>query len=888
MRPIYLIIILLFLWVPSIHAQETPSEKASAAEGETNEKAPDLRLKGSMEQGIRLMRERRWEEAVRLFEELARRSPGLPEVHFRLGVSYMELNRLQKAEEALKRAIRLNPNYVPALLQLAGLYEETQRLQEALEAYDRVIQVEPLGEAVSISLMKKMMIEGIFLARAKDFDGALRLFEGAASLIPTDPAPVYNIGLVYLRKKQDAKAEEAFLKVIELDPKHQEAYLQLGNLYERHNRIDEALNAFVGAVQINPNSPGGRSAQAKVPLLRGISLARRGKTDEALSAFQQALRISPDPAPIYFNIAQLYLGKGDLENAEAALNQTLQVDPGHQGALMNLGILYERQAKLEEALRAYERARDLQPDTPDGVNAAVSAQTVRGKIAVRAEKLDEALEAFKRAVELQPKNPANHFNLALLYLRRNELSEAEKAFDQVIALDPSEEDAYLPLADILEKIGREQEAIEMYERLIALGSESLTSRAQIRLHLLKGVVFGKQQRFEEARAEFQKVVQIDPQLKVGYLNLALAHLKLKDQYAAADAFKKALEIDPKDRAIRIRLAGIYEDLGRPYDALDLYQGILEEGGEEPFLQEVEERINLLFGTISFSYQITYDSNINLTQNAFSDLKSDIISQYQRFFLFGEGWRSGFRLTPSMTMFHRSQVSILGTQLGLFVDRRGGYQSGVSLGYNLRVGFFEGSLSDRSQELSVDGFGPAGVSSTFTGSLRLRYADSVVNDIYDGVQPSVSASLATDGILGGRVTLSGAVYANLNTKEVGNSPDQKGDDYAYVGVSPTLSFDRPLVQGVNLNLSYGYSLQSYLHPDSELKKRRVNQGHSINAGVTVGLERGLQVYLRGTWLTNRSNLSGIAPELEQVLTSEKTNSLGDYTKWLGTFGIRLLF
>lgn len=895
-KQIYVIMILLSLWSPFSWAQETPveEEKTPSVEKEMKEKIPESRLKRRMEEGIRLMREKKWEEAIRLFEEMAKQSPQQEEIFFRLGVSYMELGRFPKAEEALKRAIRLNPEDVRPYFQLAGLYEQTQRLQEALDLYDRVIQVDPLGEGAQIGLFKKYLVQGILMARAGDFDGALRFFKSAAEIDPGNPDPHYNIGRVYQRKGEEAKAEEAFQKVIELAPQYQPAYLEIGDLYQRQTRFQEALQAFIAAAQLNPNTPGGRNAQAKIPFLQGILLAQSGRAEEALREFQQALRISPDPAPIYFNIAQVYLRIGDFENAEAALNRTLEVDPRNQGAFLNLGILYERQGKLEEALRAYESARDVQPASPDGVNAAVSAHTVRGKRAIEAEKLDEALEEFKQAVAMQPKNPANYFNLALLHVRRNELAEATDAFDQVITLDPSEEDAYLPLAEILEKSGREQEAIETYERLIALGPEPLATRAKLGLHLLKGVAFGKQLRYDDARAEFEAVIRLDPQEMRGYYNLALVQIKTNDPYPATENLKKVLEIDPKQTVIRFQLAKLYEELGRPYDALDLYQGGLEQEGVSPSLmEEFEERINVLFGTISFVYQVTYDSNINLSENEESDLKTEIFSQYQRFFLFGEGWRSGFRLTPSLTMFHRDQVSVFTGQVGLFGDWRQ-LQRGISYGYNFRVGLFEGSLSDRSHELFLDGFLPAGDASTLSGSVRLRYFDSVDNDfntidsdIYDGIQPSLSSSFAIDGILGGRLAIAGALYANLNTQEI-NDTAQSADDYAYVGFSPSISFDRPLIQGVILNLSYSYSYLHYLHPDSVLGEKRVSHAHAINGGVTVGLERGLQLYLRGSLLANRSRQPGIPPERQTAVTAEKVNSLSEYTKWLTTFGIRLLF
>lgn len=883
-QQIYVIMLVLSFWIPLSWAQGTPAEeeKTPSAEREMKDKIPELRLKRRLEEGIRLMREKKWEEAIRLFEEMAKQSPRQGEIHFRLGVSYMELGRVPQAEEALKRSIRIDPEDVRPYFQLAGLYEQTQRLQEALDLYDRVIQVDPMGEGAQIGLFKKYLVQGILSARAGDFDGALRLFKGAAEIAPDDPDPHYNIGRVYQRKKEEAKAEEAFQKVIKLEPQYQPAYLELGDLYQRQTRFQEALQVFIAAAQIDPNTPGGRNAQAKIPFLQGILLAQGGRTEEALKAFQQALRISPDPAPIYFNIAQVYLRSGDFENAEAALNRTLEVDPKNQGAFLNLGILYERQGKLEEALRAYENARDVQPASPEGVNAAVSAHTVRGKSAIETENLDEALTEFKQAVALQPKNPANYFNLALLHIRRNELAEAADAFDRVITLDPSEADAYLPLAEILEKSGREQEAIETYERLIALGPEPLATRARLGLHLLKGVAFGKQLRYGEARAEFEAVIRLDPQEMRGYFNLALVQIKTNDPYAATENLKKVLEIDPTQMVIRFQLAKLYEDLGRPYDALDLYQGGLEqEGVRAALVEEIEERVNLLFGTISVDYQTTYDSNINLSEIEFGDLRSDLSAHYQRFFFFQAGWRTALRVSPSLSMYHRQQFSLFSGRVGLYADRRDYASGGVSLGYNYHVSLFEGSLSGQSHEVFLDGSRITKGGSTVAVSLRTRFFDSVVNDAFDAISPSIFTSIGIDQVLGGRLTLGGGLFATFNSQAV-------GDDYASLSLSPSISFDRPIIQGIYSNFSYGYSYAPYFHKDSLFDERRINQHHNISGGITVNVDRGFQVYLRGTWFSSQSNLPAAPPDTEEATTAERASSLGSYRKWFGTMGVRLQF
>lgn len=850
----------------------------SLAVGE--ERSPDGEFTQSLDEGLRLMREKKWDDSIRLFDRLARRFPQRWEGHFHLGVSYFQTGRYPEAEKALDQAVRIDPERPEIHLQRAFLFEATGRLPEAFDAYDRVIQVNPLGKWVELSLLKKRLIEGIMQARGGNFESALRLFREAAQMAPEDPDPHYNIGLVHLRRKEDSSAEAAFLKVIALEPAYQDAYLQLGNMYDRQGRMEEAFGAFVKGAEVNPQSPAGRSAMVKIPLIQGILLARGGAFDQALRAFEQALGVSSDPAPIYFNMAQIYLRQGDLARGEQALNRTLQFDPKHQGAALKLGILYEQQGKLEEALLLYDRAHGFNPLSSEGINALVSAHTVRGRLAARDGKLDEALAEFERTTRIQPENAANFYNVGQVHLQRKDLAEAEKAFRQVIALDPSEGDAYIKVGDIQEATGRKEEALRTYEQFIATGSGPVLNRAKVRFHLLKGVVLGEEGKFAEASREFEEVTRIDPKERKGYSNLGLAHLRNKKPDAALAAFKKMLELDPADLSTRYRVATIYEELARPTEAFDIYQALLEEEGADPlFLDEVRERMALLFSTLSIGYQVNFDSNINLSKDGISDLRSDLLAQYQRLFDFGAGWRGGLRLSPNFSVFHRSQQSLFSSQAGIFGERRG-YQRGISMGYNFRVGLFEGSLSSRSHELVVDGFTPAG-GAIFFGAARVQYTESIVNRAYTGIQPALSGSLSIDRFWGGRWIVGGALFGNFNTHE-------EGENYAYVGGSPSLSYDLLVTQGVFLNLSYNYTYSRYLNTDSVFGDKRVNQGHSVGAGITVGLEKGLQVFAKGSWQINRSNLEGTPPTTAEAQTLEQVRSLGDYDRFLGMAGIRLLF
>jgi tetratricopeptide (TPR) repeat protein len=67
-----------------------------------------------------------WQEAGQIYEEIADRDPGFPEVHTRLSVTYFNSQEPEEALREAKAAIAHNPNNAPAHLN-AGLALETLR-----------------------------------------------------------------------------------------------------------------------------------------------------------------------------------------------------------------------------------------------------------------------------------------------------------------------------------------------------------------------------------------------------------------------------------------------------------------------------------------------------------------------------------------------------------------------------------------------------------------------------------------------------------------------------------------------------------------------------------------------------------------------------------------
>ena len=138
---------------------------------------------------------------------------------------------------------------------------------------------------------------GDVLAAATTGDGPARRIMGSAylgSIVPDSPA-VHNIlGVAALREGRVADAVREFEAALARDPEHENARLNLGQLYYNEGallldkrRFKEAAARFRAAIPLLPDG-----AEAYNNL--GVALASQGRVSEAAEQFERAVALSPD------------------------------------------------------------------------------------------------------------------------------------------------------------------------------------------------------------------------------------------------------------------------------------------------------------------------------------------------------------------------------------------------------------------------------------------------------------------------------------------------------------------------------------------------------------------------------------------------------------------
>ena len=163
---------------------------------------------------------------------------------------------------------------------------------KALNAYRRSTELDPDNAGGWNSL-------GILLYRIGDLDGAIASYSKLPSLArvyidPTNSIAYGNLGNVYQTRGELDKAEEFYLKSLELEEalgrKEGMAsdYGNLGNLYQTRGELDKAEEFYLKSLEIN-EALGRKEGMASQYGNLGIVYQTRGELDKAEESWNRAL-----------------------------------------------------------------------------------------------------------------------------------------------------------------------------------------------------------------------------------------------------------------------------------------------------------------------------------------------------------------------------------------------------------------------------------------------------------------------------------------------------------------------------------------------------------------------------------------------------------------------
>jgi Flp pilus assembly protein TadD len=143
----------------------------------------------------------------------------------------------------------------------------------------------------------------------------------AAALAPSHPNILYLFGVLYVRRNDLPRAQEALTKATQIDPKHARALAALGTVLSNQSNYEAAISPLEKALELNPHSWETRWTLAK-------ACYYQRQYDRALKESQSALEASAGRAPeIQLLVAQSLTSVGRYEDSAQALRNFLQKHP---------------------------------------------------------------------------------------------------------------------------------------------------------------------------------------------------------------------------------------------------------------------------------------------------------------------------------------------------------------------------------------------------------------------------------------------------------------------------------------------------------------------------------------------------------------------------------
>jgi len=345
-----------------------------------------------------------------------------------------------------------------------------------------------------------------------------------------------NLGLALLRLQRFGEAEETLRRALELGPRHRPALVNLGVLLRRQKRYEAAVETFRKVIERDREF-----VEAHAGL--GHTLFQLGRYEEARSHLSKALSLAPPArleASLHGNLGRSLLRLGRIEAAEEHLLRSLKMDPELPATLLGLADLRAEQKRFEEAEEYFERARKLDPRDPMTLQDIAEWLRERGRD-------DEALGLYREVLEIDPDYAFAYAGMAHALFNLERYEEVVEAVDRSLSLDPDPHTT--PPRHVLKgrayrEMGRVEDALAQYERALAVDPGYRTALEQLATER-----FG-QERYTEALELLRRLAEAYPDNAQYHYNIGAALYFLGEFEQALGAFERALAANPALEAAR--------------------------------------------------------------------------------------------------------------------------------------------------------------------------------------------------------------------------------------------------------------------------------------------------------------------------------------------------
>lgn len=231
---------------------------------------------------------------------------------------------------------------------------------------------------------------------------------------------------------------------------------------------------------------------------QAVEHQRQGRHQEAVDAYRRFLLEGPEYPEVLINLGAAYAALGDYARAIDSYRKALVLERENLPALLNLGLAYYKSARYDEALSPLSRALELDP-------SQFNARMLSADSHFRLGDNERVIELLAPVADRHRDDRAFAYLLGTALIRQDRISEGQVLVDRIL---------------------REGDSAEA--------------------RLMMGSMFRKANELARAREEFQRALELNPNLPGAHSLLGTTHLISGNRDDALEMFRRELQLNPND------------------------------------------------------------------------------------------------------------------------------------------------------------------------------------------------------------------------------------------------------------------------------------------------------------------------------------------------------
>ena len=228
----------------------------------------------------------------------------------------------KKAEDMLSIIEKISPEHEEIFLQRSNISSKKKDHLKAIEFLKKALEVtnEP-SEIWNLLGMEYLFLEDYI--KAKDF------FYKCVKENSHDYQSLYNLLYCYEQLGEDIEAINTLNNLLEINPYSEVAWHQLGKIYIKINKLEEALSAFEFAIISDDCFTGAY-------IEKGNLLEQMGRLNEAIDNFEFSLNFTDPSAFVNHKIGVCHLKLGNDKLAIRYFEESIKLEPNHEKSWLAL------------------------------------------------------------------------------------------------------------------------------------------------------------------------------------------------------------------------------------------------------------------------------------------------------------------------------------------------------------------------------------------------------------------------------------------------------------------------------------------------------------------------------------------------------------------------